>query len=65
MLNVSGIRLSRGLSNQLTWVYVTEYSVQDSEHPFWFATIRLAGHEAPTFQPSASFDTGVAEQLGR
>jgi len=36
--------------------YVTEYSVSGSTEPFWFATIRLAGHETPTYQPQASFD---------
>merc|ERR1712032_676471 len=35
--------------------YITEYSVTGSEKDFSFATIRLAGHMTPTFQPEASF----------
>jgi hypothetical protein len=35
--------------------YVTEYTVPGSDQEFSFATIRLAGHMTPTFQPEASF----------
>lgn len=36
--------------------YVTEYTVPGASHGFTFATIRLAGHMVPTFQPEAGFD---------
>jgi len=35
--------------------YITEYKVPGSDKDFSFATIRLAGHMTPTFQPEASF----------
>lgn len=36
--------------------YATEYRVSSGGKDFSFATIRLAGHMTPTFQPEASFN---------
>lgn len=36
--------------------YLTEYAVEGSTQTFSFATVRLAGHMVPQFQPEAGFD---------